>query len=160
MNPQEAALPKTTPKLFFLHLLSMITLYASAISFIVLIFQIINLSIPDPLRPDYYYVIGARDTLRTALSFLIVMFPAYVGLSVWLHKLYVSSPPLRMLWIRRWLVYFTLFVSAVIILVSLVILINRLLDGELTVPFLLKLVSIFFVAGSIFGYYFLDIKKV
>ncbi|OGH64597.1 MAG: hypothetical protein A3J66_00675 [Candidatus Magasanikbacteria bacterium RIFCSPHIGHO2_02_FULL_47_14] len=159
MNSSDTT-PKTSPKLFFLHLLSMITLYASAISFIVLVFQIVNLSIPDPLRPDYYYTLGARDTLRTALSFLIIMLPAYVGLSVWLHKLYISSPALRMLWIRRWLVYFTLFVSALIILISLVVLMNRLLDGELTLSFLLKLLSIFFVAGSIFGYYLWDIKKV
>ncbi len=149
---------KSTPKLFFLHLLSMFTLYATAISFIVVVFQVINIAIPDPLKMNQYYGDPNR-VLRTALSFLIVMMPVYVGTVLTLSRMYRVNEKLRDLRIRKWLVYLTLFVAAVIILITIVILLNSFLNGDFTLHFFLKLLAVFFVAGSVFGYYFLDMKK-
>lgn len=147
---------KTTPKDFFLHLMVMVALYASTISFTTVVFQIINIWIPDALN-DYAY--GFESTLRTGLSFLIVFFPVLIFTSWLLQKNYKQDPARARLWIRKWLVYFTLFVSAIIIMVTAVILINRLLDGEVTMRFLLKMLTVFFVTGSVFGYYLNDLKK-
>lgn len=152
-------LVKATPKLFFLHLLSMFTLYATAISFIVVIFQVINIAIPDPLKDAQYYGDAPERTLRTALSFLIVMLPVYVGTVLTLGRMYRVNAVLRDLRIRKWLIYLTLFVAAVIILITLVILLNSFLNGDFTLHFFLKLLAVFFVAGSVFSYYFLDMKK-
>jgi hypothetical protein len=63
------------------------------------------------------------------------------------------------LWIRKWLIYFTLFAAALIIIGDLVTLLNRFLEGELTVRFLLKVLAVFFVAGSVFYYYLWDLRK-
>lgn len=149
---------QTSPKDFFLHLLAMITLYASAISFITAVFQYINISIPDPLE-TYFYAEGAYAAIRTALSFLIVMFPVYLITNWQLHKSYVADKSKRNIWVRKWLVYFTLFVAALIIIFDLVFLVRSLLEGELTLRFGLKLLAIFFTAASIFGYYFWDLKR-
>jgi hypothetical protein len=148
----------TSPKDFFLHLLAMIVLYASAISFTTAVFQYINIGIPDPLE-QYFYAEGAYQTIRTALSFLIVMFPVYLLTNWRLHKSYVSDTSKRNIWVRKWLLYFTLFVTALIIIFDLVFLVRSLLEGELTLRFGLKLLTIFFTAGSIFGYYFWDLKR-
>jgi hypothetical protein len=150
---------KTTPKLFFLHILSMVTLYASAISLIVLVFQIININIPDTLVNNYYNKPDYQQTLRGAISWLVVMFPVYLGSTLTLSKLYIKNNSLKNLAIRKWLVYLTLFVATCIIMGSLIAVINRFLDGELTLRFFSKLGTVLLVAGSIFGYYFLDIKK-
>jgi uncharacterized membrane protein YpjA len=42
---------------------------------------------------------------------------------------------------------------------TLVFLINSFFQGELTLRFFLKLLSIIFVAGSIFGYYRFELKN-
>jgi hypothetical protein len=61
--------------------------------------------------------------------------------------------------VRKWLLYLTLFVAALIIIIDTVMLVQGLLNGELTVRFLMKLLTVFVTAGAIFGYYFYDLKK-
>lgn len=155
MEHKKHATVRTTPRDFFLHLMTMVALYASTISFTSVVFQIININVPDAL--ETYYA-GYDSTLRVGLSFLIVFFPVLIFTTWMLKKGYAKNPDLARLWIRRWLVYLTLFVSAIIIMVTAVILINRLLDGEVTMRFLLKMISVFFVTGSVFGYYLHDLK--
>lgn len=158
MDKNKKHLSHVSPKDFFLHLLSMIALYVSAISFTTVVYQLINLWIPDPLE-QYFYADGARATIRNSLSFLIVMFPVYVATAWVLQKSYLKDHSKRNLWVRKWLLYFTLFVTALIIIFSTIALVNSLLDGQLTMRFFLQLLTIIFVAASIFGYYFFDLKK-
>jgi len=150
---------KTTPKDFFLHLLSIVTLYGSAVAFLILIFQYINILLPDKLHGGIYEVLSARGTARGALATLIVVFPVYVWSTWFLGKMYAAMPEKRLLWVRRWLIYFTLFVAALIIIGDLVTLVRSLLEGELTIRFVLKVVVVLFVAGSVFGYYLADVHK-
>ena len=151
---------KISAKLFFMHLLSMLTLYASAIAFITVIYQIVNLTLPDPLIIDSFRDANFfKETLRGALSFLIIMFPVYVWTLHYLKKFYKKAPHQVHTSARKFLVYLTMFAAGVTILFSLVFLVNRLLDGELTLNFALKLLSIFFVTGSVFGYYTLENKQ-
>lgn len=150
----------TGPKDVFLHLLAIITLYVSAGSFIALIFQYINVLIPDLLdRSGYYGLLSSYSAIRWAISALVIIFPVYVVTSWFLNKSYAASPAKRNLRIRKWLVYFTLFAAALIIIGDLVTLIFNLLGGELTARFLFKVVTVFFVAGSVFYYYFWDLRR-
>ena len=150
---------KSGPKDVFLHLLAIITLYGSAGAFITLIFQYINVLLPDVLEYSVYSVTGSYSTIRFAISSLVVIFPIYILSSWYLNKNYEANPEKRGLRIRKWLLYFTLFAAALIIMGDLVALINRLLEGELTLRFLLKVLTMAFVAGSVFGYYVVDLKK-
>ncbi len=149
---------KTSPKDFFIQLLSIVTLYASAISFITLIFQYINIFLPDILNDPYVFD-RARGFGRGALATLLVIFPIYVWLNWYLNKDYIKNPEKLNLKIRKWLLYFTLFVAAIIIIVDLVVLVKSFLEGELTLRFILKVLTVGFVASSVFGYYLTDIKK-
>lgn len=158
MDTEQKVKPHVSPKDFFLHLLSMVALYASAISFTTVIYQLINLWIPDPLE-QYFYAEGAYSVIRGALSFLIILFPVYV-LTAWLlQKSYKADQNKRNLWVRKWLLYFTLFVAALIIIFTAVALVRSLLDGQMTLRFFLQLLDIIFVASAIFGYYLWDLKK-
>ncbi len=150
---------KTSPKDVFLHLLSIITLYTSAISFLVLLFQYINVLIPDSVTEGgYYQLVSSYRAIRWSISSLIVVFPVYIWVTWFLNKNYAKTPAKKKLWIRKWLVYFTLFAAALIIIGDLVTVINNLLNGELTLRFLLKVISVFFVAGSVFHYYLWDLR--
>lgn len=144
---------KFSAKLFFMHLLSMVALYASVIAFLTVVYQIINRVVPDPLRADIYSIQYNKQALRTGLSFLIVMLPTYIWSISYLHNIYSKVRELANSGIRKFLVYMTMFFSAVTVLISLVFLVNKLLDGELTLSFGLKLMSVIFVAVSVFGYY-------
>ena len=149
---------KTSPKDIFLHLLAVVALYASAISFLTIVFQFINLSFPDALESSYA-LDSARSSIRWGISFLIVSFPVYLFLMRYFEKDYTKEPEKRNLRIRKWIIYFTLFIAAIVLLGDTVSLVNGLLEGDLTARFVWKVVAVLFVAGSIFGYYIADVKK-
>ncbi len=150
---------RTGPRDVFFHLLSIVTLYASATSFVSLVFTYVDLVFPDALGADYYTKIAAYSSIRWWISILIVVFPVHILMMWYLSRSYVAMPKKRNLRIRKWLIYFTLFAAALFIIGDLVALINNLLNGELTVRFLLKVLVVFFVAGAIFFYDFWDLKK-
>jgi len=158
-----AGAQRAGPKDIFLHLLSIIALYFSAGSFVALIFQYINVLLPDPVASgyphDYYSLLSAYSSIRWSLAGLIVVFPVYIW-SVWfLNQIYKTSPEKLEIKTRKWLLYFTLFAAAVIVIGDLVTLIYNFLQGELTLRFLLKILTVFMVAGIVFGYYFSELKR-
>lgn len=147
---------RNTPKDVFLHLLNILCFYLSVISFIQLYLQYISALFPDQL--NFYYTFIA-NSVRTNTSILVIAFPVFV-LTAWLlGKDLKSDPEKRELKLRKWLLYFTLFVSAVTIIVDLIILVNHFLSGELTVRFLLKVLVVLLVAAAVFGYYIFDLKR-
>ncbi|MCX6788269.1 MAG: DUF5671 domain-containing protein [Candidatus Jorgensenbacteria bacterium] len=150
---------KVSPKDVFLHLLAIITLYISSITFLVLIFQYINIYFPDALNGGYYAIESAYSSIRFAIATLVVVFPVYIFTTRFLNKSYESNPTKRNIRIRKWLVYFTLFVAALVVIGDLVTLIYNLLGGEVTIRFLLKASTVLFVVVSVFTYYFSDLKK-
>ncbi len=150
---------KAGPKDVFLQLLNIIALYVSAGMFISLIFDYINIWLPDALSENYYMLLAARSSVRWAIASLIVVFPVYVWATWFLNKGYAAIPEKRKMKIRKWLLYFTLFLAGIIIIGDLVALIYNFLQGEFTTRFLLKVLTVLATAGGIFGYYILDIKN-
>lgn len=148
---------KSLPKDVFLHLLGIITLYISAASLIALLFQYVNIYFPDLLSPVYYSSVAWP--IRWAMASLIIIFPVYILVSWMLNKDYSQHPEKRELKIRKWLVYFTLFLAALIITTDLVTLVYNFLGGELTVRFVLKILIVLVITGTVFGYYLLDLRQ-
>ncbi|PSO44568.1 MAG: hypothetical protein BRC22_02320 [Parcubacteria group bacterium QH_9_35_7] len=143
---------KSSIKDIFLHLLSIITLYGSVFAVLTILFQVINIYIPDPAK-QYFNLEEAKEAIRFSVSVLIVMFPVYIW-TLWFSdkkeksKEWNKSPRTRSL-----LRSFTLFLAGLILIGSLISTINYFLNGELTTRFLLKILAIFTVIGSVFGYY-------
>lgn len=151
--------PKASPKDVFLQLLSMITLYVSAGALIDLLFAFVNITFPDVLNTYSSYLDYMRDSIRFDVSLLIITFPAYLATNWFLGKEYAIQPEKKELRIRKWLIYLTLFISALVLLGDLVVLVNNLLRGDLTTAFLLKVLSVFVVIGGIFWYYLAESRK-
>jgi hypothetical protein len=147
--------PKSGPKDVFMHLLAIVTLYASAVSFIALMFALINGWFPDAL--DYGY--GASDSIRWSASMLIVMFPVYLLVTWLIRRDFDKNPERREIRIRKWLGYLTLFVSAITFIIDVVFLVYNLLGGEVTIRFFFKVLVVLAVAAVIFLYYFFDMRK-
>ena len=147
---------KTTPKDFFVFIGEMAALYASAVSFLNLLFEIINSYFPDPLSFSYD---NFSSGMRWPTASLIIVFPIYIFLSWFINKDLTLNPLKKNLGIRKWLVYLTLFVAGVTIITDLIMLINTFLGGEITARFAFKILAVFIVAGLAFAYYLYDLRK-
>src|SRR3989338_7190968 len=120
-NPQgQAVVPvkKNTPRDVFLHLLAMVTLYWVAVSVITLCWQYINYFFPDAL--NYYRYFGFAGPIRFAVSSLIIVFPVFLLVSWFLNKIYTKEGEVRESKIRKWLIYLTLFIAALVIIGDLI----------------------------------------
>ncbi|MFH0779393.1 MAG: DUF5671 domain-containing protein [Parcubacteria group bacterium] len=150
-------LPKRNlPRDVFLHLLAIITLYWSAVSFIMVMFQHVNYYFQDKALGDP--LMAVQGLLRFALASLIIVFPIFFFVSYFLERLYDREPLLREMKLRKWLIYFTLFVAAIVIIVDLVRVILVYLQGGMNLQFILQMASLFFVAALIFGYYLNEVR--
>lgn len=147
---------RNTPRDLFLHLLGIVTLYWSSISFITLVWQYINYFYPDALN---YYPLSFSGSMRFAISSLIIVFPVFLLTSWYLNKIYSKESQVRESKIRKWLIYLTLFIASLVIIGDLIAVINSFLGGEITTRFILKALSILVVAGIIFAYYLDDVRK-
>ncbi len=151
---------KAGPKDIFLHLLAIIALYVSAGSFIALLFQYINVYFPDIVADgDYWALQSAYSGIRWSIAVLVVVFPVYIWISWFLGRMYGETPDLKNIKTRKWLLYFTLFAAAVIIIGDLVTLIYNFLQGELTARFLLKILAVGVVAAAVFWHYLLELRQ-
>lgn len=126
----------------------------SVISFLTLIFQYINVLFPDPLE----YVDPFSGAIRFSMAALIIVFPLYVFLTRKVNEDIRHNQEKKELGIRKWLIYLTLFIAGATIVVDLIVLINSFLQGDLTVRFLLKVLSVLVVASAVFGYYISDLR--
>ncbi len=147
---------KSTPKDVFLHLFNIVTFYLSVIGFITLFVQYINAMFPDPLN---YYFTAIANGVRWSTSVLFVAVPAYLFTTWLLNKDLKAEPEKRDLKLRKWLIYFTLFISAITIIIDLMVFVYNFLDGELSARFLFKVLVVLLVAGAVFGYYFWELKR-
>ncbi|MCI0619789.1 DUF5671 domain-containing protein [Candidatus Wolfebacteria bacterium] len=147
--------PKTTPKDFFLYLGMVVTLYVSAVSLITLWFEYINRLLPSVVDT---YVDPYSGAIRWSMAMLIIIFPLFIVLTRMVNQSVRREPAKKELWIRRWLIYLTLFIAGATVAVDLVALVNTFLGGEITGRFAAKVFVVFVVALSVFGYYLLSIR--
>ena len=144
-------------KYAFLYLFSLVTLVAMAIGVGQVAFQAINKFIPDLLN-NYS---GSFDSgiLKSGIALLIIAIPLYYVTMSYLERSLKKNDLSEDSAIRRWLIYFILFVSSVVMIVWFVMTIVSFLDGELTLKFILKSLTSIIIAGIIFSYYFYDIRR-
>ena len=118
--------------------------------------QYISALFPDPL--NFYYTAMANG-VRWATSMLVIAIPVYILTSWLLGKDIRKTPAMRELKLRKWLTYFTLFISSVTIIVDLMLFVFRFLSGDLTIQFFLKVFVVLLVAAAVFGYYIWDLRR-
>ncbi|HRY52707.1 MAG TPA: DUF5671 domain-containing protein [Candidatus Portnoybacteria bacterium] len=150
---------KIGPKEVFLQLLSTAVLYFSAISLGVLLFQFINIYFPDILKVDFYQRESYFSSMRWAVAVLVIVFPVYIWSLWYTRKAELATPELKEMLTRKWLLYFTVFAAAAVIIGDLVTLIFNYLQGETTTRFVLKIASVLFIAAAVFGYYFWELRQ-
>lgn len=157
--PVPRARPYLSARDAFLYLVLFGTLYTSAYSLGSLIFDFINLGLPDPAagfdgRDEY-----VRASIRWSVSSLVVAFPVFMYLSWMTERSIASDPARRASKVRRWLTYLTLVAAACVLIGDLIALVYSLLGGELSHRFLLKVATVALIAGTVFVYYLRDLRQ-
>ncbi|TSC85901.1 MAG: hypothetical protein G01um10148_809 [Parcubacteria group bacterium Gr01-1014_8] len=149
--------PKVTPKDFFLWAGAMVALYGGVISFVTLLFQYIDYAYPDPLS-NYSYSDPFSGSMRFAMATLIVLVPVALVIMRFIRKDIARIPEKNELWVRRWALVLTVFIAGAAVVGDSIALINSFLGGDLTTPFLLKVVALLLVAGAAFLHFLADLR--
>jgi len=140
----------------FFYLVMFAMLYLSTYQFGNLLFQFINLALPDPVfefEQEY-----ATTSIRFATASVVVAFPLFLYMASLVNKRIRKEPAQRLSAIRKWLTYLTLAIAACIIVGDLIYLLNSLLSGELTSRIILKALVVGSLSAGIFAYYLNEMR--
>ncbi|MHB8903718.1 MAG: DUF5671 domain-containing protein [Patescibacteria group bacterium] len=146
---------KQNAKYAFYYLLSFVALVFMALSVGMVFFEIINKSVFDAIDNSGF----SSGVLQFAISALIIATPIYYLISNLIAKGLRKQELDKDSGIRRWLTYFIILVSSLIILGVLIAAITNFLNGELTTRFILKSLVAVIIAAATFSFYFYDIKR-
>lgn len=139
----------------FYYLLQFVTLAVGATALGNVWFALINKWTTSPNLNEYF----TTESLIFGLSSLIIAGPAYLTLSWWIRRSFVTKIVNPASALRKWLSYFTMFVTAVITLSDGIGVLYTFLNGDFTVRFFLKALTILMISGSIFTFYLWDIRR-
>lgn len=143
----------------FFHLLAFTAFYAWVISLIVLAFTYIEFAFPDPVeRTPSYVVEGALSRIRVSLATLLVAYPLFLVVWWYLLREVRQLPEKAKGGVRRWLSFLSLFVGAVTIMGDVILVVFYLVEGDLTIRFLLKVAVLFVITAALFTYLALTLR--
>jgi hypothetical protein len=148
--------PSLSAREAFMYLLLFTTLYIVTYNLGNLLFQLINRASPDPA--SYALETYIRESIRWSVASLIVALPVFLYMSRLTGRARRADPNKRSSPVRRWLTYLTLFVAACVLIGDVVMLVYNLLGGELTTRFVLKVVTVGMIAGTVFWYYLAELR--
>jgi hypothetical protein len=131
---------KTHLRNFFLHLLGFIALYWSMIALLTIVFQLVNHWFPDPL----VWTDPSAGSMRFGIAGTIVAFPMFAGTMFYFRKRGIKSP--------NFPIYFTLFVTGLTAVIDVAVLIYRFTGGDITMRFILKMLSVLVITAVIFWF--------
>ena len=141
-------------KEFFLHLGLIASLYTTVTSLLVFIFSVINIQFPDAL--NIYRLSSSKEALSLSLAILIVSFPIFVILSKYIYKDMDEFEENRKIWIRKWFLSLTLFLSSLVFAITIVVALNTYLSGDTSTRFLLKIGTVLILTSFTFWFYIKD----
>ena len=154
--------PKPRPYLSareaFLYLVLFASLYVAAYHLGSLLFDLINRAWPDAAESNLA-TSHLAQSMRWSTASVIIAFPVFLYVARYLGKELARNPVKRLSAVRRWLTYLTLFLAAAVLVGDMITLVYNVLGGELTVRFVLKVLVAAVIAGAIFAYYLLDLRR-
>lgn len=147
--------PYVSAKEAFFYALMFVALAMTAWHIVDLGFDLIDRWRP---RTDNFYYRGSSYSIRWSISALIVFFPLFMLMQRSEAKKLAGDPSRKRSAVRKWFGYITLFFSAIVLLGDLLSAIYALLTGDLTLSFILKLLLVAAVSGTVFGYFHAAMK--
>lgn len=140
----------------FLYLSAFAALATWTVALGSLAFKLIEHWIPDPV------LLAAGGAPQAAyasfdIAWLLVAFPLFIYLSRLINRGLAADPASRHSSARKWLTYLSLVLAGGVLAGDAVAVLASLLQGEMTVRFLLKAAVVLAIAGGIFTYYLREV---
>jgi len=156
LSAKKTSTVETVLNLFSFILLGIITTALGT-----LYFNVINYFFPDPLSAlSYYSQASVNSAIHYATAALIIGFPLFVlALRMWFQKFREDENKVES-GLTKWVTYLVLLASAVTVVGDLIAVLYTFLQGEISARFFLKGLTVLVIAGAIFGFYFLERRKV
>ena len=144
-----------------INLFSFILLGNVAVALGTLYFQIINRYLPDPLAAVSFYEQQALvSAIHYSIAALLIGFPLYyLTMRTWFRKFRENEGRTESR-LSKWLTYIVLLGASVTVVGDLITLVFTFLQGEVTLRFFLKALTILAIAAGIFGFYFFERRKI
>jgi len=131
-------------------------------SLITLYYAIINYYFPDALIDSSYYYKYERfaQTIHYAIAALIVAYPIYYfALRIWFKRFRENEKKVES-GLTKWFTYIVLLIASGSVVGDLITVLFYFFQGEVTARFILKALVILFIGGTVFGFYYLERKKI
>lgn len=154
--PVPRPVPSVSARDAFMHVVMFATLILSGYNLGDLLFELINRAFPDPAARAYSQ--STLQAIRWSLSSLIVAFPVFLYVAWLVGRAIRREPTKRASRVRRRLTYVTLFIASCVLIGDFISVVYNFLGGELTVRFLLKVLTVALIAGTAFGYYLWELR--
>lgn len=148
---------KQNAKFAFFYMLSLVALVFTSLATGMVVFQIINKKIVDVLAEGSGYF--SQGDLKFAISAIIIAAPIYFIMVQLINKNILTGKLDKESGIRKWLTYFILLISAVVMIGWLIGTINSFLNDGVTLKFVLKASTAILISALIFSYYLYDIRR-
>lgn len=144
-------------KNFFLYLTAFLSLAFIAIGEGSILFEFINKFVPDNIEKTFSMF--DQGAIRFGIAAIIIAGPIFFFLfRVIDQRINIKKIPIESK-VRKWVTYVVLFFAAATAIIDLIILITNLLEGDATTSFILKVLVVLIIAGTIFIYYFWDMYQ-
>lgn len=158
-NTQKVFSKKSSTVEIVVNFFSFILLGIFSVSLGVLLYGVINHFFQDKLM-NYYTYGSSAESIHYAIASLIISFPLYYfSMRFWFKRFREDELKVESN-LTKWITYIVLLVAAVTLVGDLIVVIFSMLQGEISVRFFLKALTIFMIAGGVFGFYYLERKKV
>jgi predicted cation transporter len=136
----------------FYYLLNFITLGFWTVALGQIFYRLIAYRFPDPTQTVNYYS-SLRDDLAWQVAIVIVTFPTFLYVHSLISRELRNRPDLYESGVRRWLTYLALVIAAIVVLTDAAWVIQALIQGELTLRFILDSLVLLVIGGGVFVYY-------
>ena len=130
-----------------------------------LFFAVIERYFPDTLdmtdvAGSSYAVSVRASAIHYAIAALIIAFPLYyAAMRIWFRKFREDEHRVESR-LSKWLTYIVLLIASVTIVGDLIAVLFTFLEGEITARFFLKALTVLGLAGIVFGFYYLERRKI
>lgn len=148
--------PYVSAREAFVFGLMFLALVITCVSLANLSFDLIDRLVPDPAVERSR---GGSSGIRWSMAMLVVFFPAFALLAWRVETARSADPAARASLVRKWLGYLGLFAASVALLGTAVGIIYSLLDGSLTLRFILKAASVASIAACVFAFFHRDTSE-
>jgi Domain of unknown function (DUF5671) len=141
----------------FMYVLNFITLGFWTIALGNLCYVLIARALPD-VSENYRGTLNVLNGISWQLASIIIALPAFLWINSIIERELKRRPDLYESPVRLWLTYIALAFAALLILIDAIWFLESLLQGQITIRFVLDSLVLLAIGGGIFTYYFAGMR--